>query len=101
VIPIAATFGLPVIATRTGGLTEQIEDGVSGWLVPPGDAQALANTITEVLSQPQAARQRGLALKDRYEKQFGWEQVSRRVVESLEKARPARAYPERSRRGPK
>ncbi len=90
VIPIAATFGLPVIATRTGGLTEQVEEGVSGWLVPPGEAGALAKAIREALSEPRAARQRGQALKDRYEKQFGWEQATRLVVKSLEMARQAK-----------
>ncbi len=39
---IAAAFGRPVLATRVGGLPEQIEDGVTGLLVPPGDARALA-----------------------------------------------------------
>lgn len=90
VIPIAATFGLPVIATRTGGLAEQVEDGVSGWLVPPGDAEALAEAIAEALSEAGEARQRGQRLKDRYETLFGWEQVTRRVVKSLEMAAPAR-----------
>ncbi len=53
VIPIAAAYGLPVIATKVGGLSEQIEDGVSGWLIPPDDVQALTSTIREVLSNLQ------------------------------------------------
>jgi glycosyltransferase involved in cell wall biosynthesis len=86
VIPIAAAFGLPVIATRTGGLSEQVEDGVSGWLVPPGDVDALAAAILEALTTPAVARQRGQALKDRYEKLFGWERSARQVAESLKLA---------------
>jgi glycosyltransferase involved in cell wall biosynthesis len=86
VIPIAAVFGLPVIATQVGGLSEQIEDGVSGWLVTPNNAQKLAETIQEVLSSPQLAFQRGLALKERYEKRLGWEQAALRLADSLESA---------------
>ena len=90
VIPIAATFGLPVIATRTGGLPEQIEAGISGWLVPPGDVHALAEAIREALNNPTLARQRGLELKERYERVFNWGQIVRQVEISLEKAMQAR-----------
>jgi glycosyltransferase involved in cell wall biosynthesis len=37
--------GVPVVATRVGGLPEIVEDGVNGLLVPPGDAPALANAM--------------------------------------------------------
>ena len=86
VIPIAAAYGLPVIATRTGGLPEQIEDGMSGWLVSPGDISALAQAIHLALTQPDLARQRGLALKERFEKLFNWEQSAQQVQISLKKA---------------
>ena len=42
---IALSNGLPVIASRTGGLSETIIDQVNGLLFPPGDAEALANQI--------------------------------------------------------
>ena len=90
VIPIAAVFGLPVIATRVGGLSEQIEDGISGWLVPPDDTQKLTDTIAMVLSNPQDALQRGLALKERYEKHLGWKQAACRLLDSLEIAMQTR-----------
>lgn len=86
VIPIAAAFGLPVVATRTGGLVEQLEDGVSGWLVEAGNAQALAAAMREALSAPEEARRRGAALKSRYATQFSWEQFARRLEQSLEMA---------------
>lgn len=86
VIPIAASVGLPVIATRTGGVSEQIEDGQSGWLVKPGSKDDLATAITEALDHPDLARQRGNALRMRYESQFNWEKIALQVAESLKKA---------------
>jgi glycosyltransferase involved in cell wall biosynthesis len=87
VIPIAAALGLPVIATCTGGIPEQIEDGKSGWLVEPASKDALAAAIMEALNHPELTRQRGEALRMRYESQlFSWEQIARQVGESLKKA---------------
>lgn len=90
VIPIAAALGLPVIATCTGGIPEQIEDGKSGWLVQPGSKGALAAAIVEALNDPALRRRRGEALQARYESQlFSWEQIARQVGESLKRAAQA------------
>ena len=45
-------LGKAVIATNLGGATEQIDDGVSGALVPPGDPAALADAICSLLEDP-------------------------------------------------
>jgi len=42
---IAMAHGVPVAASRVGGLPEAVEDGKTGWLVPPDDAPALARAI--------------------------------------------------------
>ncbi|GAB6280190.1 MAG: hypothetical protein STSR0007_02460 [Thermovirga sp.] len=52
----AMACGLPVIATDRGGPLDMIEDGRNGWLVPPGDPDALSRTLTEALSDPDLAR---------------------------------------------
>lgn len=44
--------GVPVVASREGGLPEVVSEGRSGLLVPPGDARALARTLRRLLQEP-------------------------------------------------
>jgi glycosyltransferase involved in cell wall biosynthesis len=43
--------GTPVVATRVGGLAEVVDDGVTGALVEPGEPDALAKAVLEVLGR--------------------------------------------------
>jgi glycosyltransferase involved in cell wall biosynthesis len=52
----AQAMGRCVIASDLGGPTETVEEGVTGWRVPPGDAAALAAAIGRVLAMPPAER---------------------------------------------
>ena len=52
----AMACGTPVVATATGGIPEQIEDGVTGFLVPPGDSEAMAQRVRAVLENSQLRR---------------------------------------------
>lgn len=45
----AMSLGVPVVAVAVGAVPEVVEDGVSGLLVPPGDPEALANTLAHLL----------------------------------------------------
>ena len=50
VLMAAYAFGKPVVATNVSGLSEYVEDGITGLLVPPADAQQLADAIIRLLS---------------------------------------------------
>jgi glycosyltransferase involved in cell wall biosynthesis len=52
----AQAMGRPVLASDLGGPRETIETGVTGWLLPPGDAAILAEGIAYVLALPEAER---------------------------------------------
>jgi glycosyltransferase involved in cell wall biosynthesis len=55
----AMAASLPVVATTVGGNAEAVVDGVSGYLVPPDDAGALALAIEKLLSNPSKAASMG------------------------------------------
>src|SRR5262249_8780979 len=49
----ALAHGVPVAASNTGGLAEIVQAGETGWLLPPGNAEALADAVYEADSNPQ------------------------------------------------
>jgi len=59
VIPIAYSFGKPVVATTVGGLPALVDHGHTGYLVPPRDEKALAKAIVLLLQNPILRRQLG------------------------------------------
>jgi glycosyltransferase involved in cell wall biosynthesis len=60
----ALTHGIPVVASRIGALPEMVEDRVSGRIVPPGDATALAAALIDLLSTPALCRRYGQAARE-------------------------------------
>ena len=63
IVLLAQAAGVPVVATRVGGLVDAIDDGVTGRLVPPGDPSALAAALDELAADPAGARQRADAAR--------------------------------------
>ncbi len=57
----AMMSGLPVVATRVGGVPEVVSDGETGVLVPPHDPQALASALNQLLRDPERRRRMGEA----------------------------------------
>jgi len=66
----AMARGKPVIGGAHGGAPEVIQDGVTGYLVPHGDAEHLATSIGTLLSSPELARQMGARGRERVEREF-------------------------------
>lgn len=72
----------PVIGTRSGGVPEVVEDGMSGLLVPPRDPQALAQAIRSLVDDPAAARRLAQHGRLRAINEFSVESHLRRVEET-------------------
>ncbi|HNL00573.1 MAG TPA: glycosyltransferase family 4 protein, partial [Leptospiraceae bacterium] len=73
----AMARGVPVVATRVGGIPEVLEDGVQGFVCSPSDASAFAAAISRLLSSEELRRDLGAAGRRRYEQHFRAEQMSK------------------------
>jgi glycosyltransferase involved in cell wall biosynthesis len=67
----AMAAGLPVVATKVGGIPALIDHGVNGLLVPSGDAKALADALRSILEHPDMARRLGEAARQSIGARFG------------------------------
>ncbi len=79
----AMASGIPVIASRIGGLPFTVSDGTTGLLFEPGDAADLARKIARLLDDPALRRRMGLAGRQRFEDEFTWQTVIERYYRPL------------------
>jgi N-acetyl-alpha-D-glucosaminyl L-malate synthase BshA len=86
----AMACGVGVLATRTGGVPEVVEDGVTGILCEVGDISALAGGLARFLNEPELATRMGQAARARAEKVFslarvlpGYEAIYRGIAASV------------------
>ena len=83
----AMAHGLPVIASRIGGLPEVVEHGVSGLLVNPGDSDDLARAMRLLWENPSLCRQMGEAARRRAIQQFSDDIYYERLMAVYQTAR--------------
>jgi glycosyltransferase involved in cell wall biosynthesis len=81
----AMAASLPVVATDVGGNAEAVKDGVSGFLVPSDDPEALSAAITRLLSDPTQAKAMGSAGNALAAENFTTEAMMTRIVSTYEK----------------
>ncbi len=85
----AAAAGLPLLATDVGGIPE-IVAGSDTKLLPPGDADALAHAMLEVLDNPAAAQARALRLQQVIAQRFTIAAMTDDVLDLYASAQSAR-----------
>lgn len=83
-------MGKCVIASRTHGQTDTIEDGVTGVYVPPGDAQALRRAIQDLLADPAKVAKLGAAARRFMEEKAGLNLFVARVAQAIRAGHAAR-----------
>ena len=70
----------PVVATTAGGLPDKVRDGVTGWLVPPGDATALERALRTALGSAAKLATMGVAGRALVETEFSWDRSADRML---------------------
>lgn len=85
----SSAVGVPVVASRVGGLNETIRDGVTGLLVPPGDSDALAEAVIRLLDDVPLRRRMGLAGRALVASEFNGPDCLDRLLNVYENARSA------------
>lgn len=86
----ASAMGLPCVTTSgDGGAVEHVEDDVTGFVVPAGDADALADRLVRLLVDPALAARMGAAARARLVERSTWPAVADRIVAAIEARRAA------------
>ena len=91
---LAFAFGVPVVATRVGGLPEVIEHERTGLLVDPGDEHGLAEAITRLLTDATLCRSMSVRAIEQAATRYSWSQVAemtRGIYDSARDHRRTRA----------
>ena len=86
VIGEAMAAGVPVIATRVGGVRYLVDEGVTGHLVDPADVATLATRIVGILAEPERAAAFGAAGRAKADESFRISSVAARVRAVYEEA---------------
>jgi glycosyltransferase involved in cell wall biosynthesis len=82
----AMAAGKPIICCSDGGITDVINNGEQGYIVPPGDRQATADRLEQILSQTHERQQMGVNARQLIEKSLTWQQQTQRLIQYFQTA---------------
>ena len=76
----AMACGAPAICTNVASMPEVVVDGVTGFIVPPNDVEALRERLVWIRDHPERAREMGIAGRQRVLNGFTWRAVAERCL---------------------
>jgi glycosyltransferase involved in cell wall biosynthesis len=82
---------LPVIATNIGAIPDVVQEGVSGHMVEPGDADALAERLYRLLASPRLCKQFGESGHAHIRARYTWQATGRKIANAIRRSLPALA----------
>lgn len=85
VIPVAYAFKKPVVVTNVGALPEIVDDGKTGFIVPPKDPRTLAEAIIKLLKDEKLRKEMGEAGYKKLKTDMSWDKISKITIEVYKK----------------
>jgi glycosyltransferase involved in cell wall biosynthesis len=79
VITTAYAFGKPVVATPVGGIPEAVKQGETGYLVPPGDSDSLADAVIKLLQNTDLRREMGRKALEKAQSDLSWQEIAHKI----------------------
>ena len=79
-------FKKPVVVTDVGSIPEAVEEGKTGFVVPPRDSEALAEAIVKLLKDERLRREMGENGYRKLKEEYSWEKIAEKTIKVYEKA---------------
>ncbi len=86
VIPTAYGFKKPVVVTDVGAIPEIVDDGITGFIVPPRNTEALADAIVKLLKNEDLRKQMGETAYKKLKTDLSWDNIAEKTIEVYKKA---------------
>lgn len=86
VLPLAYAFKKPVVVTDVGSLPDIVDDGKTGFIVPPKDSKKLADKIIYLLSNNEERRKMGDTAFKKAKLELGWEKIADQTIDVYQQA---------------
>lgn len=85
VVPLAYAFKKPVVITNVGCLPEIVEQGKTGYIVPPRDSEKLAEAIVDLLKNDLKRKKMGQAAYEKTKNELSWDRIAVKTIEIYKK----------------
>lgn len=86
IVPLAYAFKKPVVVTDVGSIPEVVDNGKTGYIVPPKDPEKLAKAIIDLLRDKEKRREMGENGYKKTEEELSWDNIAVKTIEVYKKA---------------
>jgi phosphatidylinositol alpha-1,6-mannosyltransferase len=80
----AQSCGIPVIGTKTGGISDAVEQGNGGWLLEQNDVGGLSQHIARLIDMPEMVKEQSKLARDRCIERFSWQTYNQKLSRLLQ-----------------
>jgi len=85
IIPLAYAYKKPVVVTNVGSLKEAVDDGETGYIVPPENSKKLAEAIIDLLKDDVGRKRMGKNAYNNTKNKFSWDHIAKKTIEIYKK----------------